>query len=137
MNEMYEMSIVTHNYSVYFLLGVILLNLLFLVTAKEIKKFKRTMRLFNPYTGIGIGGVVFTGVVMMAAKHLDFTIENIVMIAFSVALIMLEVKRTTRLKYTNSKEVNALENYKEFAFKIIAIEILLVMSVSTWMWTLA
>ncbi len=134
MNEMYEMSIVTHNYSVYFLLGVILLNFLFLVTAKDIYKFQRTMKLFNPYTSIGIAAVVFTGIVMMAAKHLDFTVENIVMISFSIAVIILEAKRTSRLKYTNPKEDNALGNYKDYAFSVFKIQIVLVLSISTWMW---
>ena len=48
MNEMYNMSIVTHNYGVFFVLGVILVNFIFIVTAKDIKKYVRAMRLFNP-----------------------------------------------------------------------------------------
>ncbi|MEA1955710.1 MAG: hypothetical protein U9N02_04365 [Campylobacterota bacterium] len=112
------------------------MNLIFLVTAKDIKKYVRAMRLFNPISGTAIGVVLFTGVVMMAAKHLDFTIENIVMILFTIALMALEGKRASQLKWTNPKLENALENYKKFALKIFAIEVVLVLSVSAWMWTI-
>ncbi|MBN2782171.1 MAG: hypothetical protein JXQ66_02905, partial [Campylobacterales bacterium] len=115
-------------------LGVFLTNVLFLVTAKDIVKYKRAMRLFNPYGGIGIAAVSFTGAVMMAAKHLDFTIENILMITIAVVYIILEAKRMKKLKFTNPKEENALQNYKSFAFKIFQIEIVLVLGISTWMW---
>lgn len=132
---MYSMSIVTHNYGVFFVLGVILVNFIFIMTAKDIKKYVRAMRLFNPISGIAIGIVLFTGVVMMAAKHLDFTIENIVMIVFTVALMALEGKRASTLKWTNPHLENALENYKKFALKIFAIEVILILSISAWMWT--
>jgi len=136
MNEMYNMSIVTHNYGVFFILGVILINLIFLVTAKDIKRYVRSMRLFNPISGTAIGVILFTGVVMMAAKHLEFSIENIVMIVFATTIIALEAKRASKLKWTNPKLENALKNYKNFAFKIFAIEVMLVLSISTWMWML-
>ena len=47
--------------------------------------------------------VIFTGVIMMAAKHLDFTIENIAMILFAMILIYLELKRSLGLKNLNKK----------------------------------
>ncbi len=134
MNEMYDMSIITHNSGVMFVLGVILVNFLFLYSAKDIKKYTRAMRLFNPITGTAIGFVIFTGVIMMAAKHLDFSIENIVMILFAVSIIILEVKRTSTLKWTDPRKENALEGYKKFAKKILMMEVLLTLSISAWMW---
>jgi len=135
MNEMYNMSIVTHNYGVFFVLGVILVNFIFITTAKDIKKYTRAMRLFNPISGTAIGIVLFTGVVMMAAKHLDFSIENVVMILFAISLIILEAKRASKLKWVNPRTVDALENYKKYAYKIFIIEVALVLSISAWMWS--
>ena len=133
MNEMYNMSIVTHYYSVMGVLGVILVNVLMLLKATNISSYKRFMTLFMPIGSIGIGTVVFTGVIMMAAKHLDFSIENILMIIFAIAMIVLEAKRSSRLKYLNSKEENALELYKKYAFNILKIEVLMTISISAWM----
>ena len=134
MNEMYDMSIVTHNYGVIGILAVILINVFFLLRAKDIKSYKRQMTIFTPMGSMAIGVVIFTGIVMMAAKHLDFTIENILMIVFAVAIIMLEVKRAKSLKYININEPNVLENFKSLAIKIFQIEVVLTLSISTWMW---
>jgi len=133
MNEMYNMSIVTHNYSVIGILGTILFNIIVLYAAKDIKKYARVMNLFMPIGMTVIGMVIFSGVVMMAAKHLNFTIENIIMMIFAVALIILENIRSKKLQNL-IKEEDALKKHKQEAFKIIKIELLLVLAISVWMW---
>ncbi len=134
MNEMYDMSIVTHNYGVMSVLAVILINLFMLLRAKDISRYIRAVRIFMPIGGTAIGIIVFTGVVMMAAKHLDFTMANIAMIIFAVILIYLEVKRSSRLKYINKKEDGAFAKYKSFAVKVLALEVIVTLSISFWMW---
>lgn len=129
MNEMYNMSIVIHYYSVVGVLIVILMNFFMLYKAIKIPTYQRQMSLFTPIGLIPLGGVIFTGIVMMAAKHLDFTIENIVMIVFSLCLIILEAKRVKTLKYLRSD----LEEYKQYAAKLLLIEIFLTVSISAWM----
>ena len=133
-NEMYDMNIVTHNYGVMFILGVILLNLVMLLRAKDVKKYTRFMSIFMPIGSLGIGLIVFTGVIMMAAKHLDFTIANIAMIIFAIILIVLEVKRSSKLKYLNKKEEDVFKKYKLFAIKVLALEVFVTLSISFWMW---
>jgi len=133
MNEMYNMSIVTHYYGVIGVFGVIFVNVFMLLRANNIYAYRRFMTLFMPIGSIGIGTVIFTGVIMMAAKHLDFTIENIIMIVFSVAMIVLEAKRSSKLKYLNSKKEDALSEYKKFAFNILKIEFIGTLIISVWM----
>ncbi|OHE02707.1 MAG: hypothetical protein A2W82_02225 [Sulfurimonas sp. RIFCSPLOWO2_12_36_12] len=134
MNEMYDMSIVTHNWGVMSVLGVIFINIFMLFGIKNLAKYTRALSLFTPIVGTTIGIVIFTGVVMMAAKHLDFTAQNIVMIIFAIILIYLEVKRSLGLKRLNKKEENAFKNYKSYALKIFILEILVILSISLWMW---
>jgi hypothetical protein len=134
MNEMYDMSIVTHNYSVIGILGTIFINILMLVKATDINKYARAVSLFMPIGMTIIGAVVFSGIVMMASKHLDFTIENIVMIIFAIALIVLENKRSKKLQYLDKKREDALNIYRVDAYKIFKIEILMVLVISIWMW---
>jgi len=134
MNEMYNMSIVAHYYSVVGILVVILVNIWMLNRATDVKAYRRQMRIFTPMGSTMIGSIIFTGVIMMAAKHLSFSVENILMILFALFIILLEVKRAKTLKYMNSKVENALENFKALAIKILAIEVLLTMSISIWMW---
>ncbi|EQB39573.1 hypothetical protein M947_06160 [Sulfurimonas hongkongensis] len=134
MNEMYEMSIVIHNYSVYGILAVILFNFLMLVRADNTRAYMRFVTLFMPIGMTVIGAVIFTGVVMMAAKHLDFSVENILMILFAIVLIVLENKRSKKLQRLNKEHPDALEGHKQEAYKIFAIEIFVVLSISVWMW---
>ncbi|WP_373003040.1 hypothetical protein [Sulfurimonas sp.] len=134
MNEMYDMSIVTHNYGVIGILGTIFINILMLVRATDISKYVRAVTLFMPIAMTTIGTVIFTGVVMMAAKHLDFTVENIVMIIFAIVLIILENKRSKNLHALDEKQEGALELHKVYAYKMFKIEILIVLVISIWMW---
>jgi len=134
MNEMYDMSIVTHYYSVIGILIVIFINILMLSRAKNIKKYQRQMSIFTPIGSIAIGGIIFTGVIMMASKHLEFSIENIIMIVFSVVIILLEVKRAKDLKYLNPNIELGLNDFKKRANLILISEIILTISISIWMW---
>mgnify|MGYP006883079595 FL=1 len=133
MNEMYDMSIVTHYYGVLGILVVIFINSLMLKKAKNVTDYKRQMSLYTPVFSIPIGIVIFTGVVMMAAKHLEFSVENILMIVFSVGIIYLEVRRSKALKYLDIKEENALEKFKIDSFSLLFMELVLTLSISLWM----
>jgi hypothetical protein len=134
MNEMYDMSIVTHNWGVALVLGVIFVNIFMLYGIKSLVKYKRAILLFTPIAATAIGMVIFTGVVMMAAKHLKFTPENIAMILFSVVLIILERKRAKALKNSTQKEPDSFKNFKAYALNILLLEIFVTLSISAWMW---
>ena len=135
MNEMYNMGLSIHSLGTIALLGVILLNAAMLKMADSLQKYKRLSSIvLLPLTATIIGLAVFTGVVMMAAKRLDFTIPNIVMIIISVVLIALEVKRAKALKYMNPQKERSLEAYKIFASKILYVEFALTLVISIWMW---
>lgn len=129
MNEMYNMSIVSHYYSVVGILIVILVNFIFLRNTKDLNAYKRKMSLFTPIGSTAIGGIIFTGVIMMAAKHLEFSVENIIMIVFSLFIIVLEVKRLQTLKYLRE----GFDDYKKKAGLILLYEAFLTISISLWM----
>lgn len=135
MNEMYNMGLSLHSLGAMALMGVIILNIFFLRIAKDLQKYKRLMSIFLlPLTATVLGLDIFTGIVMMAAKNLDFTIENIVMIGISVSLIVLEVKRAKSLKYMNPKKKRSLEAYKASASKLLYIEAVWTLVIFIWMW---
>ena len=134
MNEMYDMSIVTHNYGVIGILVVIFINFMMLRRATDVTVYQRSVSIFMPIGMTTIGFVIFSGVVMMAAKHLDFTIENIVMIFFAIALIVLENIRSKKLLYLDKRDEEAIDRYKKESYKIFAMEVFLTISISIWMW---
>ncbi len=133
MNEMYDMSIVTHNLGVMGILAVILVNLVMLFGAREIRSYAKRVRIFMPMSATMIAVILFTGVVMMAAKHLDFSIENIIMILFGVALIFLELTRYKKLKHLDISKEDALTTYKALGLKILYVEFFVTLAISAWM----
>jgi len=135
MNEMYNMGLSIHSIDTIVLLGVIFLNIFILRMAQDLQKYKRLMSIvLLPLSATVLGVAIFTGVIMMAAKHLDFTVENIAMIVISVVLIGLEVKRAKSLKYMNPKKERALEAYKNYATRLLYIEVVWTAVISLWMW---
>ena len=135
MNEMYNMGLSLHSIGSVAILAVIFLNLYILISYQDLKKYKRLMSIFlTPLSATMLGYGIFTGVVMMAAKQLDFTLENIAMILISVIFIVLEVKRLKSLKYLDPSKERAFSAYKPLARTILQVEFLMVLVISIWMW---
>ncbi len=129
------MGLSLHSVGAGAILAVLFLNLFILISYQDLKKYKRLMSVFlTPLTITILGYAIFTGVVMMAAKQLDFTLENIAMILISLAYVVLEVKRLKSLKYLDPRKERAFEAYKPLARTILQIEFALVLIVSIWMW---
>ena len=135
MNEMYNMGLSLHSIGAVMILVMVFSNLFMLISSDDLAKYKRLNSiLLLPLTATVEGLLIFTGVIMMAAKHLDFTILNIVMIIISVVFIVLEVKRIKSLKYLNDSKEKAFDAYKPFARRILQIEFGLVALISLIMW---
>jgi hypothetical protein len=133
MNEMYKMSVDIHLMGVVAMAVVIIGNILHVKMANDIHFFAKKMRQIMPIMSSLLFLILFTGVVMMAAKHLDFSIENIVMIIFNIVMIILEAKRYASLKHCNIKEENVFDKYKVKALKILTIELVGTLMISAWM----
>jgi hypothetical protein len=137
MNEMYSMGLDLHSIGAGAILAIIFLNLFILISYNDLKKYKRISSIFlQPLTFTTLGLVIFTGVIMMAAKHLDFTFANIVMIIISIVYIALEVKRVKSLRYLSTTKDHAFNAYKPLARTILQVEFIMVTLIALWMWVL-
>jgi hypothetical protein len=136
MEEMYSLGLKIHDYGVWFLVGVIVLNTIMLNLSQDIYKYAKRMRIFMPISASLIFLVLFTGMVMMAAKHLSFSIENIVMIILIVAMMFFESKRYASLKHLNLDTEDPFKTYKVKANKILFTELSSIVAMSIWMYLL-
>ena len=134
MNKMYEMSLLIHEAGVFLLLLIFAGSLWQLHRADDLMAYLKKMRIQSPLIMMAMFAPIFTGMVMMAAKHLDFTIANIVMIVLSVVIIVFEIKRAKPLKYASIAEEGAFEKYKKDASTILVAEISLIIMISIWMY---
>jgi len=137
MNEMYSLGLSIHSVVALATLGVIFMNLFLLISNNDLKKYKRLHSIVLwPLTFSVLGIVIFTGITMMAAKHLDFSLSNIIMILITIIYIVLEAKRVKSLKYLSDTKEHAFNAYKPMARTILQIEFILILILSLGMWFL-
>ena len=128
MNEMYSLTLEIHLGAIAAFALLALYNAFVLYKANDIKKYSLNMRMFVPISLMLLISMFFTGIVMMAAKRLDFDWFNIAMILANMYLISLEFIRYQRLKRVNPTQDKSIETYKLMVYKLIGSEFFIVMS---------
>lgn len=116
------------------LIGVVMFNITMLVLSNQIIRYAKRMRIIMPISGSLIALILLTGAIMMAAKHLHFSLANDAMIIVGIVMIVLEVKRYKTLKRrTDITQEGAFALYKRKAFRYLGIEMALLLIVTLWM----
>jgi hypothetical protein len=134
MEAMYTLGLNIHIVGVLILLGVVLFNVATLVFSKEIYAYARRMRIVMPISSSLLFLLLFTGSIMMAAKHLVFDSSNIMMILGTIVIIYLEIKRYRVLRHqTNASDANSFKEYKVKALRYLGMEVIILLSLSIWM----
>jgi hypothetical protein len=134
MEAMYTLGLNIHIVGVLILLGVVLFNVATLVFSKEIYAYARRMRIVMPISSSLLFLLLFTGSIMMAAKHLVFDSSNIMMILGTIVIIYLEIKRYRVLRYqTDTFDENGFKGYKIKALRYLGVEAIILLSLSIWM----
>jgi 4-amino-4-deoxy-L-arabinose transferase-like glycosyltransferase len=134
MEAMYKTGLNIHYFGVVVLMGVILFNMMMLALSHHVIRYAKRMRIVMPISSSFIALILFTGAVMMAAKHLSFTLANVAMIVIAIIMIILEAKRYKTLKRkTDITQEGAFAEYKKKAFRFLGIEMSLLLVMSIWM----
>lgn len=134
METMYQAGLNIHYFGVVLLMGVVVFNIVMLALSHQIIQYARRMRIVMPISSTLIALILFTGAVMMAAKHLAFTFANIAMIVIAIVMIILEAKRYKTLKRrTDISKEGAFEGYKAKAYRFLGIELGLLLGMNIWM----
>jgi hypothetical protein len=134
MEALYSTGLEIHFVGVVVLMAVVMFNIIMLSLSHQIIRYAKRLRIVMPISLSLITITIFTGIVMMAAKHLNFSLANSVMIVLSILLIVLEVKRYKILKHeTDIKQEDAFAHYKQKAFRFLGIEMASLVAMSVWM----
>lgn len=139
MEAMYALGLSIHSVTTACFLFMIVLNILVLYKFEDDHRYKRINALFlAPFTFMILSFVLFTGVIMMAAKHLDFTVQNSVMVFLSVLVVYFEIKRSKALRFVQADdddlEEMIFEKYKTVFLKTLFMEFFAVLFIALWMW---
>ena len=134
MEAMYTMGLEIHTVGVIVLMGVVMFNIMMLALSNQVIRYTKRMRIVMPISASLIALILLTGMIMMAAKHLHFTLANDAMIVVGIVMIILEAKRYKTLKRrTDITKEGAFALYKGTAFRYLGIEMVLLLSVTLWM----
>jgi hypothetical protein len=130
---MYITSMQLHFGLILVWMGVIAFNAAMVQFAVQAPEYVRRARIVMPFSVMAIAAMAFTGTIMMAAKHLEFTLENLAMIFVTVLLIILEARRYKTLRRLRTKLGDALALYRPYALKVLAAEFALTLFMTVWM----
>ena len=134
MEAMYTMGLEIHTVGVIVLMGVVMFNIMMLALSNQVIRYAKRMRIVMPISSSLIALILLTGMIMMAAKHLHFTLANDAMIVVGIVMIILEAKRYKTLKRrTDITQEGAFALYKRKAFRYLGIEMVLLIGVTLWM----
>ena len=134
MEAMYTMGLEIHTFGVIVLMGVVMFNVVMLALSHHLIRYAKRMRIIMPISASLIALILLTGSIMMAAKHLHFTLANDAMIVIGIVMIVLEAKRYKTLKRrTDITQEGAFSLYKQKAFRLLGIEAVLLVVMSVWM----
>jgi len=130
---MFNASLEAHGYSVVLFLVMICVNLLLLIRADDLFRFRKQMAYTTPLSAVFLVSVIFTGIVLMLSKHLSLDFSNILMIAVAIIISTLEVKRIKPLKYLKNVP-QAVPLYRSYAQRFLLIELVMMLAMLLWMW---
>lgn len=121
-------SVVTHIYIIYIILGVMLFNIISVYTTTNFIRLAKRLRFMTPFYHMLNAMIVYTGAIV-AAYARDLSPTVILMIAASIAIMVLEIKRYKKMRVIKTKEVEKQKEFIIFAKKIYTAEILILVSV--------
>ena len=131
MEAMYTMGLEIHTVGVIVLMGVVMFNIMMLALSNQVIRYAKRMRIVMPISASLIALILLTGMIMMAAKHLHFTLANDAMIIVGIVMIVLEAKRYKTLKRrTDITQEGAFALYKRKAFRYLGIEMVLLLGIT-------
>lgn len=121
-------SINTHIYAIFFFLGIMLFNLYTVSTQNNFMLLAKQLKFMTPLYHLTNAIVIYTGAIIAAYKH-TFTLAMVVMIAASIFLMVIEIKRYKKQRVIKSADVDLQEAFYLYAKKIYTIEIMVLIAV--------
>ncbi|NVJ52120.1 MAG: hypothetical protein HWD90_00405 [Campylobacteraceae bacterium] len=126
--ELMSDAVVTHVFAVYFFLAVMLFNLYSVSTAKKFVPLAKRLKIMTPLYHLTNAIVMYTGAIVSAyAQHFSFTV--VIMIAASIFLLVIEIKRYKKMRVIKTTDTKLQEEFMVYAKKIYTIEIAVLISV--------
>lgn len=120
--EIMHDAVLTHIYSIYIFLAIMIFNLLSVLTNKNFISLAKRLRFMTPVYHLTNAVVIYTGtIVAFYAQQFSFTIA--LMIPASIFLLVIEIKRYKKMRIIKTEDTKLQSEFYAYAKKIYIIEI--------------
>ncbi len=126
--ELMSDAIITHVYTIYLFLAIMIFNFYSVVTAGNFIKLAKRLRFMTPVYHMTNAVVIYTGAIVAAYTH-DFSFTIGIMIPASIFLLVIEIKRYKKMRVIKSSDIQLQEEFMVYAKKIYTIEIIVLVSI--------
>lgn len=120
--ELIETSITWHIYAIVILVLIMINNLVTVLRADDYIKLVKRLKIMTPIYHSMNAVVAYTGGVVAAFSH-DLSITVILMIATTIFVMVLEIKRYKKMRVIKLAEIDKQNEFRIFAKKIYMMEI--------------
>ena len=121
--ELVSTSVQWHIYFIMGLVSVMVFNLISVFIVNDYLKLVKRLKLMTPiYHSLNFI-VAYTGSIVAAFSH-DLSITVILMLATTIFIMILEIKRYKKMRVIKLNEIEKQNEFKSFAKKIYIMEIL-------------
>ena len=121
-----SISITTHVYAIVALMFIMIFNFLSVMRMKDFISLTQRLRFMTPIFHMANAFVAYTGGIVAAYSH-DLSITVILMIATSIFVMVLEIKRYKKMKVIKSTQIAKQQEFLMFAKKIYNLEIIAIL----------
>lgn len=124
--DLVSTSITTHVYSIVALMLIMIFNFYSVMRLKDFKALSKRLRFMTPIFHISNAFVIYTGSIVAAYSHkINPTI--ILMIATSIFIMVLEIKRYKKMRVIKLNQKAKQQEFVMFAKKIYNLEIIAIL----------
>ena len=126
--ELMSDAVVTHVYTIYIFLAIMIFNLYSVMSAKNFIKLAKRLKFMTPLYHFTNAVVMYTGAIVAAyANYFSWTVA--LMIPASIFLLVIEIKRYKKMRIIKTKDLKLQEEFVIYAKKIYTIEIMVLVAV--------
>jgi hypothetical protein len=120
-----SISITTHVYSIMALMIIMIFNYISVSKMDQFVSLAKRLRFMTPLYHMANAFVAYTGAIVAAYSH-DLSLTVILMVATSIFIMVLEIKRFKKMRVIKSTDFEKQREFVLYAKKIYTMEILAV-----------
>jgi len=115
-------AVTTHIYTIYLFLAIMIFNYYSVYSVKSFISLAKRLKFMTPLYHLTNAIVIYTGAIVATYAH-HFSITVLLMIAASIFLLVIEIKRFKKMRVIKSDDIKLQEEFLVYAKKIYTIEI--------------